>query len=388
MRTLSLLAIALLVLATFAHAAPSEINYQGVLTDQNGNPVNGVRAMQIKIYDAPTGGSLLYSEELGNVPVQDGIYSFTFGANGSVSSTLGQNAGIFEVLSEYNQPWIEVVLAGVAQNPRQKFLQVPYALVARRAEVASGNLSAEISALRRDLAFAVGGWQRESLMKESFAAPTRLIAGETTMSGNPSMSAISETVSLNGPFAYSNQVLTVVPASDYVRYLRYGASVSGGTSGTLTFVFKYSDGSNNIVYRNDVFTNLSLKTLYYIANPRPDKKVAAIDIMMPNTGGFYHFCNIVYNTTGKLTLNLSGYALSPKYSKVGAFLEISDAGSDTFKIVLVGTTGSFEIPRDDYAEIPSGIGSPVKLVVTHSPTLTNNQEVFAKLKTVVLRFSQ
>jgi hypothetical protein len=58
MKTPALLATALLALAAFAHAVPTEINYQGVLTDQNGNPVNGVRAMQIKIYDAPTGGTV------------------------------------------------------------------------------------------------------------------------------------------------------------------------------------------------------------------------------------------------------------------------------------------------------------------------------------------
>jgi len=64
-------------------ATPSEINYQGVLTDQQGNPINGVRPMQIKLYDSPTGGTLLYSEDLGNVSVQDGVYSFNFGANGT-----------------------------------------------------------------------------------------------------------------------------------------------------------------------------------------------------------------------------------------------------------------------------------------------------------------
>jgi hypothetical protein len=75
----------LLIIASSASifAAPSEINYQGVLTDQQGNPINGVRAMQIKLYDSPTGGTLLYSEDLGNVPVQDGVYSFNFGANGT-----------------------------------------------------------------------------------------------------------------------------------------------------------------------------------------------------------------------------------------------------------------------------------------------------------------
>ena len=94
MKTSALLANAVLALATFANAAPTEINYQGVLTDQNGNPVNGVRAMQIKIYDAPTGGTLLYSEDLGNVPVQDGIYSFSFGANGTSNALTTETVAI------------------------------------------------------------------------------------------------------------------------------------------------------------------------------------------------------------------------------------------------------------------------------------------------------
>ena len=94
MKTPALLATSLLALAAAAHAVPTEINYQGVLTDQNGNPVNGVRAMQLKIYDAPTGGTLLYSEDLGNVPVQDGIYSFSFGANGTSNALTTETVAI------------------------------------------------------------------------------------------------------------------------------------------------------------------------------------------------------------------------------------------------------------------------------------------------------
>jgi hypothetical protein len=94
MKKPAFLATALLALAAAVHAVPTEINYQGVLTDQNGNPVNGVRAMQIKIYDAPTGGTLLYSEDLGNVPVQDGIYSFSFGANGTSNALTTETVAI------------------------------------------------------------------------------------------------------------------------------------------------------------------------------------------------------------------------------------------------------------------------------------------------------
>ena len=85
---------AIVVSVTSLWANPSEINYQGVLTDQQGNPINGVRAMQIKLYDAPTGGTLLYSEDLGNVPVQDGIYSFAFGANGTSNALTTETIAI------------------------------------------------------------------------------------------------------------------------------------------------------------------------------------------------------------------------------------------------------------------------------------------------------
>ena len=77
--------------ASLALAVPSEINYQGVLTDSQGNLVNGNQTMSLKIYDSPTGGTLLYSEDLGTVPVNNGVYNFTFGANG-ISNALTTEA--------------------------------------------------------------------------------------------------------------------------------------------------------------------------------------------------------------------------------------------------------------------------------------------------------
>jgi hypothetical protein len=104
-------------------AAPSEINYQGVLTDQQGNPVNGVRAMQIKLYDAPTGGNMTYQENIGNVTVTDGIYSFKFGASGN---------GIASALNGNDQ--LALVVDSVEQPNRTKILAVPYALKAKESE--------------------------------------------------------------------------------------------------------------------------------------------------------------------------------------------------------------------------------------------------------------
>jgi hypothetical protein len=66
-----------------AMAVPSGINYQGALTDDQGNPVTGTREMSIKLYDAATDGTLLYSEDIGTVDVSDGVFSFEFGTSGT-----------------------------------------------------------------------------------------------------------------------------------------------------------------------------------------------------------------------------------------------------------------------------------------------------------------
>lgn len=83
-------------LAVAAHAAevPSLINYQGRLTDSEGSPVNGPQAMSLAIYDAQTGGNLLYAEDLGSVQVTDGIYSFQFGAAGTSNAATSETVAI------------------------------------------------------------------------------------------------------------------------------------------------------------------------------------------------------------------------------------------------------------------------------------------------------
>jgi len=71
------------LVAASAMAVPSGINYQGALTDDQGNPITGTRTMSIKLYDAATGGTLLYSEDIGTVDVSDGVFTFEFGTSGT-----------------------------------------------------------------------------------------------------------------------------------------------------------------------------------------------------------------------------------------------------------------------------------------------------------------
>ena len=94
--------LATILSAAFAGAAfaqvPSLINYQGRLTDANGDPVTGSKNFSISIYDAATGGNLLYTESIGAVTLDDnGVYSFQFGGTGTsntqVTETIGTTAG-------------------------------------------------------------------------------------------------------------------------------------------------------------------------------------------------------------------------------------------------------------------------------------------------------
>ena len=85
--------------AAFAGAAfaqvPSLINYQGSLTDANGDPVTGSKNFAISIYDAATGGNLLYTEDIGAVTLDSsGVYSFQFGEGGNSSKQVAETVAV------------------------------------------------------------------------------------------------------------------------------------------------------------------------------------------------------------------------------------------------------------------------------------------------------
>jgi len=66
-------------------AIPSKINYQGVLTDNSGNPQNGTFNMTFGLYTTLTGGSPLWSETQNNVPVNEGIFNVLLGSVSAIN---------------------------------------------------------------------------------------------------------------------------------------------------------------------------------------------------------------------------------------------------------------------------------------------------------------
>jgi hypothetical protein len=82
---LPITAAVLLAAAALTQAqVPSLINYQGRLTTPSGAPASGTKNFSISIFDAETGGTLLYTESVGPVTLDaTGVYNFQFGTAGT-----------------------------------------------------------------------------------------------------------------------------------------------------------------------------------------------------------------------------------------------------------------------------------------------------------------
>lgn len=99
-----------------AEAVPKVISYQGRLTNDTGNLINGSYNMQFSLYDSLTGGNLIWGPETqNNVPVSDGIFNAYIG---SVTSIAG-----IDFSKRY---WLQLNVSGSDFSPRIQLSAVPY----------------------------------------------------------------------------------------------------------------------------------------------------------------------------------------------------------------------------------------------------------------------
>jgi len=102
---------------------PHIINFQGRIADTLGEPITGTRSITFRIYDAESGGSLLWNETHANVTVRDGIFSVLIGSVSAVN------------LSFDGQYYLGVQVGGDPEmTPRQRIASVGYAYKAEEAE--------------------------------------------------------------------------------------------------------------------------------------------------------------------------------------------------------------------------------------------------------------
>ncbi|HMO51788.1 MAG TPA: hypothetical protein PKE26_10230 [Kiritimatiellia bacterium] len=113
----------LMLIATISLSTPSSgqppglINYQGRLVNGT-NLVNGTINLELSLYNAPSGGTLLYTDASFE-GVVDGLYNTFLGdqtAFGNLTTALNNT-----------QVWLQVVVDGVPLTPRERIVSVPYA---------------------------------------------------------------------------------------------------------------------------------------------------------------------------------------------------------------------------------------------------------------------
>lgn len=118
----SLLVFALPPEAIFAQNNP-KISIQGTLKNANGNTVSdGTYELTFKLYQQATGGTAVW-EEIGNVDVVGGVYSYMLGTNVALDPNVFSNA-----------VWLGIVIEGFELSPRTEFSYSPYSFAVEFAQ--------------------------------------------------------------------------------------------------------------------------------------------------------------------------------------------------------------------------------------------------------------
>ena len=128
MKAAAAVALAGLAYASHAGAVPMALDEQGRLFDATGAPVAGTTTFVFTLYDAPTGGNVLWSESQ-TVTLDGGYFSARLG------ETTPFPANAFDGTKRY----LGVAVNGDAEmTPRQATVSVPYAVVS---DNATGDIS-------------------------------------------------------------------------------------------------------------------------------------------------------------------------------------------------------------------------------------------------------
>ncbi len=132
-------------------AAPPLVNYQGLLTDENGGAIpDGMKKLEFNLYDAPLAGNRVWGPQVfDSVPVMGGRFNVILGPVDSAAPP----RSIVDAF-DGTQNFLAVrVNNGTELAPRQQVLSAPYALIAERVRRLERVVFPEINSRRASIAF-------------------------------------------------------------------------------------------------------------------------------------------------------------------------------------------------------------------------------------------
>ncbi len=115
------------------YAAPDLVNYQGRLSDVNGDALNGNHDLVFNLYDVPSGGAPLWTETHLGTDCTDGLFSVILGGATPFPQDLFQTDNLFLGIT---------VDGGAELTNRQQLLSVPYS---QRVETVDGSSGGQIT---------------------------------------------------------------------------------------------------------------------------------------------------------------------------------------------------------------------------------------------------
>ena len=125
-----IMVMAIVLMSVTAFAVPQLINYQGRLTDDAGTPVNNTLAFIFTMYNAPSAGSVLWSETQ-NVSINNGVYNVLLGSVTPIPASAFDGDGVYLGIN---------VDSDGEMTPRQRIASVGYSY--RAGSVDTGGVTA------------------------------------------------------------------------------------------------------------------------------------------------------------------------------------------------------------------------------------------------------
>jgi hypothetical protein len=174
--------------SAMAQSVPTLLNFQGRLADGT-NLVNGPVGLELSLFTAATGGTLLYTDS-NQVTVVDGLYSTTIGD----ATTFGD----LRLALERTSVFVSVRVNGVDLTPRERLVSAAYSIVPGSRGVNSfvGHPTASIGAgsnntVRMPHGFIGGGTGNQVFTNTGFVTPSSaILAGDNNVVSNAGQAAI------------------------------------------------------------------------------------------------------------------------------------------------------------------------------------------------------
>lgn len=167
-------------------AVPGTINYQGVLTDNAGVPLDGTYDMAFGIYDQENFGSLEWSESHTSITVTNGVYNVLLGTTNALDSSVFNGS----------DRWLEVTVEGETMSPRQPITATAYAFKAADADALSTNTIADLDA--RYVLEGESGAVNSDMIADGAVGTSEIIDGQVTTSDLADGTSIAEILDDDG----------------------------------------------------------------------------------------------------------------------------------------------------------------------------------------------